>query len=142
MLGICLAKANQIEDATKTIDQELQKEPSNPYLHAANAYLAILADRDDAARASLTLSAKNGNSRLAQIISSRLCTREKQDACAEEGWTKLASDVNPPIAAVTGLAQLKLAKGDASTANALLVKADSMSPKYLPLLRLREEASR
>lgn len=142
MLGICLAKANQIENATKTIEFELQKEPSNTYLHAANAYLAILADREDAARASLTLSAKSGSSRLAQILSSRLCMREKEDACAEEGWTKLASDANPPIAAFTGLAQIKLAKGDSSTANALLVKADSMSPMYLPLLRLREEASR
>jgi hypothetical protein len=142
MLGLCLAKANQIEDATKAVDLELSKDPSNTYLHAVNAYLHTLADRDDAARASLTLSTKNGNSRLAQILSARLCMREKQDECAEDGWTKLASENNPPIAAITGLAQLKLAKGDSSTANALLVKAESMSPKYLPLLRLREDASR
>jgi Tfp pilus assembly protein PilF len=142
MLGLCLAKANQIEDATKTVELELGKEPTNTYLHAVNAYLHTVADREDAARASLTLSAKNGTSRLAEILSARLCTREKQDACAEEAWSKLASESNPPIAAVTGLAQMRLAKGDTSTANALLVKAESMSPKYLPLLRLREEASR
>lgn len=142
MLGVCLAKANQLESATKTIASEISKDSSNPYLHAVNAYLYILADRDDTARASLTLSAKSGNSRLAQILSARLCMREKQDACAEEAWSKLASDVSPPIAAVTGLAQLRQQKGDTDGAGALLVKADSMSPTYLPLLRLREDASR
>jgi tetratricopeptide (TPR) repeat protein len=142
MLGICLAKANRLEEATKAVDTELAKEPGNAYLHAVNAYLYTLADRDDAARASLTLSTKNGTSKLAQILSARLCMREKQDACAEDGWSKLASEPNPPIAAVTGLAQLRLQKGDAAAANALLVKAESMSPTYLPLLRLREDASR
>jgi|GEM_PF-3298777 len=142
MLGLCLAKANQLEEAQRLVDSELGKDPGNTYLHATNAYLHILADRDDAARASLTLSTKNGTSRLAQILSARLCTREKQDACAEDGWSKLASDSNPPIAAITGLAQIRQQKGDTGAANALLVKADSMSPKYLPLLRLREDASR
>ena len=142
MLGLCLAKANQLEDAMKVLDGELAKDNNNTYLHAVNAYLHILADRDDAARASLTLSTKAGSSRLAQILSSRLCVREKQDACAEDGWSKLASENNPPIAAITGLAQVRQAKGDADAASALLVKAESMSPRYLPLLRLREDASR
>ncbi len=142
LMGLCLAKANQLEEANKLIENEIGKEPSNTYLHAVNAYLHTLADRDDAARASLTLSAKNGNSHLAQILSARLCMREKQDACAEEGWSKLASENYPPIAAVTGLAQLRQAKGDSAAATALLVKAELMSPKYLPLLRLREDASR
>lgn len=142
LLGICLAKASQLEEASKLIDAEIVKDPNNAYLHAVDAYLHTLADRDDAARASLTLASKSGNSRLAQILNARLCMREKQDACAEDGWSKLASEPNPPIAAITGLAQLKEAKGDTATANALLVKAESMSPHYLPLLRLREDASR
>lgn len=142
LLGICLAKASQLEDATKMLEQELSREPSNTLLHAVNAYLQLLSGREDAARASLGLSVKCGHSRLAQILSARLCAREGQDACAEEGWAKLASEAKPPIAAITGLAQVRLAKGDSATANALMVKADSLSPSYLPLLRMREEASR
>lgn len=142
LMGVCLAKANQLEEASKLIDSEIGKEPGNTYLHAVAAYLHGLADRDDASRASLTLSAKNGNSRLAQILSARLCMREKQDACADEAWSKLAGENFPPIAAITGLAQLRQAKGDHEAATALLVKAELMSPKYLPLLRLRQDASR
>jgi tetratricopeptide (TPR) repeat protein len=142
MMGLCLAKSNQLQEASRLVEAELIKEPSDTYLHAVNAYLHTLADRDDAARASLTLSIKNGNSRLAQILSARLCSREKQDACAEDAWSKLASETNPPIASIIGLAQLREQKGDTAAANALLVKAESMSPKYLPLLRLREDASR
>lgn len=142
LLGLCLAKANQLEEASKAIEAEIGADPNNSYLHAVSAYLNLLADREDAARASLTLSAKNGSSRLAQILSARLCMHEGQTDCAEEGWSKLAADAQPPIAAITSLAQVRKEKGDSSTANALLVKADSMSPSYLPLLRLREDASR
>lgn len=142
LLAICFAKANELEAASKTIDAELGKDPTNVHLHAINAYLQLTADREDTARASLTLSAKNGTSRLAQILNARLCVRDNQEACAEEAWSKLASDSKPPIAAIIGLAQVREEKGDHATANALLVKADSMSPSYLPLLRLREEASR
>ena len=142
LLGICLAKSSQLEDANHLIEQEVSRDPSNAVLHSVNAYLQILGGRDDAARASLGLAVKNGNTRLAQILSARLCAREGQDTCAEEGWSKLAAGANPPIAALTGLAQVRLAKGDSATANALMVKADSISPAYLPLLRMREEASR
>jgi tetratricopeptide (TPR) repeat protein len=142
LMGICLAKSNQLEDAAKAIDAKLSLDTGNPYLHSANAYLHMTADRDDAARASLTLASKSASSRLTQILSARLCVRERQDACAEEGWSKLASEKDPPLAAYTGLAQIKFQKGDTPTGNALLVNAEKISPTYLPLLRLREDASR
>ncbi len=142
LLGLCLAKAGQVEDASKVIEQEIMKEANNPSLQAVNAYLHLIAGREDAARASLTLSSKSGNSRLAQILAARLCTREGQAACAEDGWSKLAASAHPPIASIIGLAQIRSEKGDQDAANALMVSADRISPTYLPLLRLREEASR
>lgn len=142
LLSLCLSKANQIEDAGKTLETRISQNPSNAELHAVNAYVHMTADRDDAARASLTLAQKAGGTRLSQILSARLCSRDRQDACAEEGWSKLASEKNPPLASYTGLAQIKFQKGDTPTANALLVNAERVSPTYLPLLRLREDASR
>ncbi len=142
LLGLCLAKASQIEDATKFIEQELMKAPGDGHLHAVNAYLHLLAGREEAARASLTLAAKNGNPRLAQILNARLCARDGLEACAEDGWAKLAADSHALIAALVGLAQVREQQGDQATANALMVKADKLSPNYLPLLRMREEASR
>ncbi len=142
LLGLCLSKANQIEDASRTLETAINQDPGNAELHAVNAYIHMTADRDDAARASLTLAQKSNGSRLSQILSSRLCVRDRQDACAEEGWSKLASEKNPPLAAYTGLAAIKFQKGDTPTGNALLVNAERVSPTYLPLLRLREDVSR
>lgn len=145
LLGLCLAKAGKFEDASKTIDEALSRDPANANLHSVNAYLHMLAQRDDAAQASLTRVKKAGSadsSQLAQILSTRLCERAKLLPCIEEGWSKLASENPPVLTALTGLAAAKFAQGDASTGNALLVSAEKISPTYLPLLRLREEASR
>lgn len=141
LISLCLAKANRIEEASKTLQEQLSRAPNDGLLNAVSAYVHLLAGREDAARAALRAGSKEP-SRLSRMLQARLCVRERNETCAEEAWSVLASESAPPISALTGLAKIRYVKGDREGAGPLLVKAESMSPRYLPLLRLREETSK
>lgn len=141
LISMCLAKANRIDEASKILQEQLSRYPNDGLLNAVAAYVHLLAGREDAARAALRAGSREP-SRLGRTLQARLCVRERNEACAEEAWSVLASENAPPISALTGLAKIRFARGDREGAGALLVKAESMSPRYLPLLRLREETSK
>ncbi|MES2965709.1 MAG: hypothetical protein V4760_17640 [Bdellovibrionota bacterium] len=141
LLSLCFAKENRLNEATTILRQQLNRFPNDALLNSVSAYVHLLAGREDAARAALRAGVGE-TSRLGRTIQARLCVREKDDACAEDAWSMLASETPPPITALTGLARIRFAKGDRDGAGALLVRADSLSPRYLPLLRLREETTK
>jgi tetratricopeptide (TPR) repeat protein len=141
LLAICLTKSGDMTRAESVLKAEIERFPNDLSLRAANAYMLMTTDQDDAARASLQMGRRTGSqdSRLAQILNARLCVRAGRDDCAEEAWGKLAAEPLPPLAALTGLAEIRLKKGEADGGGALLVKAQSISPSYLPLIRLRQD---
>lgn len=141
LISLCLAKAKRLDEASKILQEQLARFPADGVLNSVAAYVHLLAGREDAARAALRVGAREP-SRLGRILQARLCVRERDEACAEEAWEILASETPPPLTALTGLAKIRYAKGDRDGAGALLVKAETMSPRYLPLLRLREETTR
>ncbi|MES2856397.1 MAG: hypothetical protein V4692_11070 [Bdellovibrionota bacterium] len=142
MFALCLAKSNLLPEGLKRLDEAINRSPGDPTLHSVNAYLLNMAGRDDAARASVKLANSKAPSPLAEMVNARICTREANLDCAEESWARLASNEPPPLVALTGLAEVRFAKGDREGAGALLVKVESLSPRYIPLLRLREETAK
>lgn len=141
LLSICEMRAGNHSAADKLLSEELNRVPNDGFLQTANAYRLLLSGADDGARGALKIASKSNPSRLAAILSARLCSREKNNRCAEDLWARLAAEAKPPIGALVRLADLRFKMGDAASAGALLVKAQSISPRYLPLIRLREDSS-
>ncbi|HVK61213.1 MAG TPA: hypothetical protein VM432_06665 [Bdellovibrionales bacterium] len=141
LFAMCLAKSNLLPEGLKRLDEEIGRHPQDQMLQAMNAYLLSMAGREDAAKASIKVADQSGPMPLGEMVAARICVRERNFDCAEESWARLASSEPPPLAALTGLAQARFAKGDRDGAGALLVKVESLSPRYIPLLRLREETA-
>ncbi|MEK7357616.1 MAG: hypothetical protein AAB250_14280 [Bdellovibrionota bacterium] len=140
LIALCLAKAGRLDESSKILREQLAQFPADGLLGSVSAYVHLAAGREDAARAALR--AVNEPTRLGRTLQARLCGRERDDACAEDAWSRLAMETPPSLSALTGLAKIRFSKGDREGAGALLVKAETMSPRYLPLLRLREETTR
>jgi tetratricopeptide (TPR) repeat protein len=138
LLALCLFQADDSENALKQIASELAHSPDDLSLQSMSAFLDFSSSREENSRATLKMIGKQ-ESRLAQLVTARDCVKRKDRACAEQAWSRLASEAPPMLAALTGLAEVRLQSADREGGGALLVKADSLSPQYLPLIRMRQD---
>jgi tetratricopeptide (TPR) repeat protein len=140
MLSLCMYRAGERDKATQFLDSEIVREPSDHSLQAMKAFFLIDTGRDEDARGALRLAERGEGSRLARILSARVCTHSHDRACAERTWKALSEESGPPIAAFIELASLKVSDNDIGGASPLITRALQISPHYAPALRLKREA--
>ena len=158
LLGLCLYKAGERDDAMQTISQGLSHDPENGLLRAANAYVLFASGRMEDARASLRLIGHAETPKLASLVTARICRQVGDVACEENVYRELLSQETPALVAMTGLASILLRKtvlpsdrirekpskqlqADRDAAEELLRKARALSPNYRPANELLEIAN-
>ncbi len=157
LLGLCLFKAGERDEAVQTISQGLTHDPDNGVLQATNAYILFALSRVEDARASLRLVGRADKPKLAALVSARVCHQVGDIVCAEKAYRELLAHEIPTMAAMTGLTEILLRKtvvqgdhiqekppkqlrADRDAAEELLRKARALSPNYRPANELLEIA--
>lgn len=139
LLGVCQLKAGRRTDADALLTDALTVAPENSFYLSANAFQLMTGGRDSDARAALRLADKDGAPTLAWSLTGRNCWSLHDSACARHAWEKLATLEPPHLRALVGMAAILNSEGKRDEALQMLVKAETLSPRYLPAMKLREE---
>lgn len=138
--SLCVFKAGERDRASRMLDAEIARDPNEAIFHTMKAAFMVDSGRDEDARGALRVTEQGRESRLSKILHARVCSRMRDDACAEKKWKALLEEQMPPLAAFVELARLKAHQSDTNGALALTSRALSLSPRYIPALRFRREA--
>lgn len=150
LLGLCVFKAGDRDEASNILSQAMSQDPESALLQSVRAYALFTAGRFEDARSALRIATRLEVPRLAQIVQARICSRAGDIACSERAWRGLLAQENPPLAAMTGVAEALLMneraperppqqkRADREAAADLVRRARGLSPLYRPAILLNE----
>ncbi|MDG0815608.1 tetratricopeptide repeat protein [Bdellovibrio svalbardensis] len=136
--SVCLMEVNRDSDAQKMLQEALTEGPKDPYVLAAQASYLNKVNRLPEAMTILKMpeltSLKVRNHLLGDI-----CIASQDLACTEKIFTQVYQDNRNDVAALYGLAWVKMKKKDRAGAYDYVRAGLEAESNYIPMLELRDQ---
>ncbi len=138
--AMCLAKAGQLADAERRMEDALAQAPKDALVQSIDAYVLFAENRNGRAQAALEVAVQNdpsGQWAQPRRLMARYCHKIGDFKCERDNWQATLVKSDREIAALTGLANLDLAQDHMDDAKKYLMSALSLSDNYIPLYLLQ-----
>jgi tetratricopeptide (TPR) repeat protein len=141
--AVCYSKEGRKAEARMWIEKAVQQAPQDSIAQAW--YSQILSENGMGDQASVALGRANelnrkGDHQLPIIMQARFCEQAGDVDCAKQNWTRLLERNVRSITALGGLAKVYAKQNAFSEAANYIERGLTVSPSYIPLLKLRSKA--
>jgi tetratricopeptide (TPR) repeat protein len=143
LLAACHAHEGRWDLARRDIERAVNQEPKDPLIQAWYSY--VLYEGGDPAQASVVLARANelnrsGTYSLPMLLQARFCQDKDDVPCARRLWQGLQERDLDYLPAVSGLAWTNSRQKNFGEAMRILNRGLKISPDYIPLLTLLQQA--
>ena len=145
LLAKCHAHEARWDASRRDIERAVHQSPKDPLIQAWYSY--VLRESGDPEQASVILGRANefnrqGLYRLPALLQARFCQKNGDVPCARENYQRIYENDLEHLPALAGLAWVYAQNKTNSEAVKLIDKGLRISPDYIPLLELRQQAER
>jgi tetratricopeptide (TPR) repeat protein len=144
-LAACYSFESRWDNARRNVEKAVNQSPRDALVQAW--YSLVMKESGDPEQASVVLGRANeynrrGDFLLPALLQARFCQMNKDVECARENWTKIYERNLDSLPAVAGMAWVYAQRKTFGEAVKLIDKGLRISPDYIPLLELRQQAER
>jgi tetratricopeptide (TPR) repeat protein len=144
-LAACYSFESRWDSARRNVEKAVNQSPRDGLVQAW--YSLVMKESGDPEQASVVLGRANeynrrGDFLLPALLQARFCQMNKDVECARENWTKIYERNLDSLPAVAGMAWVYAQRKTFGEAVKLIDKGLRISPDYIPLLELRQQAER
>ena len=141
--AVCYSKEGRKAEARMWIEKAVQQAPQDSIAQAW--YSQILGENGMGDQASVALGRagelnRRGEHQLPMVMQARFCEQAGDTECAKQNWTRLLEKNVRSITALGGLARVYAKQNAFSEAANYIERGLTVSPRYIPLLKLRSKA--
>ncbi len=144
-LTACYSQEARWDNARRNVEKAVNQSPRDPLVQAW--YSLVLKESGDPDQASVVLGRANEYNRrgefvLPALLQARFCQMNKDVECARESWQKIYEHNLEALPAVAGMAWVYARNKTYAESVKLIDKGLRISPDYIPLLEMRQQAER
>lgn len=127
-------KSQRKQEGKVLLEDASKQAPKDAVILTLLGYFESQMGRDEEAEVNFKLASEVGESGLTTLIRARMCEKSKDFACAQPLFEKLVKKNPKNLAAVSGLAGIKLSQGDLEGARASV--GSFKKTNYIPINRI------
>lgn len=137
VLGYAMFKGREKLEGKRVIEDAFSKNTSDRLVRAVLSFVQGEIGRTEESQAGLTIALEDKSLFLPLVLKVRSCRENRDKVCLEEYLKELLIKDSRGVVALSGLAWLAFESGQTPEANRFLQQGLALSPRYLPLLRLK-----